>query len=114
MNKSGKFVAEAVKKEGIESEELLVAHDDSDLELGTYKLQIGRGAGGHHGVESIQQHLKTNEFWRLRIGIRPSPSEASTKDGRHLKAGEFVLKKISPVNKKILEKVFEKIAEELK
>ncbi len=110
MNKSGVAVANALKKYGVEAEDLLIIHDDSDIEIGKYKMDFGRGAGGHHGVESVQQHLKTNEFWRLRIGIRPPQNP----DEIRMKAVEFVLKKISPSDKKILEKVFEKIAEELK
>lgn len=112
MNNSGTFVAQAMKKEGVKSEELLIAHDDSDLELGTYKLQSGRGAAGHHGVESIQAALKTNDFWRLRIGIRPKADLSA--GARRAKAEEFVLKKISPENKKILERVFEEVVDKLK
>ncbi|MEK9186469.1 MAG: hypothetical protein AAB885_02670, partial [Patescibacteria group bacterium] len=65
-------------------------------------------AAGHHGVESVQTTLKTKDFWRLRIGIRPLPTGALVKEGRK-KAGEFVLKKITATDKKILEKVFEEI-----
>lgn len=109
MNESGNFVAKALKKYGVRAESLLIIHDDSDIEIGKYKMDFGRGAAGHHGVESIQQHLKTNDFWRLRIGIRPpqKPDEA------RLKAEEFVLKKISPENKKILKRVFEDVVEKL-
>lgn len=112
MNESGKFVAKAIKKNNAEPEELLIVHDDSDLVLGTYKLQFGRGAAGHHGVESVQAALKTKNFWRLRIGIRPKadlPAVAS-----RAKAGKFVLKKISIADKKILEEVFERTVKKLK
>lgn len=108
MNESGIFVEKILKKHGAKPEELLVVHDDSDLELGTYKLQFGRGAAGHHGVESVQQHLKTKNFWRLRIGVRPSPAEAP-----RAKAGEFVLRKITAKDKSTLEKVFSDASLEL-
>ena len=108
MNESGRFVAKMLKKYNVEIEELLIVHDDSDLQLGAYKLQSSHGAAGHHGIESIQAALKTNNFWRLRIGIRPS-NEAVRQ-----KAEEFVLKKISSENKKILETVFEEIIKKLK
>ena len=108
MNESGRFVAKMLKKYNVEMEELLIVHDDSDLQLGAYKLQSSHGAAGHHGIESIQAALKTNNFWRLRIGIRPS-NEAVRQ-----KAEEFVLKKISSENKKILETVFEEIIKKLK
>ncbi len=108
MNTSGKYVANTLRELGAPPEELLIVHDDSDLALGTYKLQFGRGSAGHHGVESVQTTLKTKDFWRLRIGIRPLPTGALVKEGRK-KAGEFVLKKITATDKKILEKVFEEI-----
>jgi peptidyl-tRNA hydrolase, PTH1 family len=48
---------------------LLVVVDDADLPLGEIRLRAGGGSGGHHGLESIEQHLGTNEFARLRLGI---------------------------------------------
>lgn len=107
MNESGKFVAKEIKKAGAKLGELLLVHDDSDIALGSYKFSFGRGAAGHHGVESVQAALKTKDFWRLRIGIRP-PQEKIRQ-----KAEKFVLKKISPADKKILDNVFEKAAKEL-
>lgn len=104
MNESGKFVAKAAKKTSAKPEEILIAHDDSDLEIGKYKIDFGRGAAGHHGIESIQQHLKTNDFWRVRIGIRPANEEVRQK------AEEFVLKKISAANMTTLKKVFEEVS----
>lgn len=103
MNESGKYVKKAIKKSGIKSEELLIAHDDSDLEIGKYKIDFGRGAAGHHGIESIQQNLKTNDFWRLRIGIRPANETIRQK------AEEFVLKKISAADMATLNKVFQEV-----
>lgn len=107
MNESGAFVKKALKKHNAKPEELLVVHDDSDITVGNYKLSFERGAAGHHGIESIQQHLKTNKFWRLRIGIRPKNEKIRQK------AGRFVLKKITAADKKILESVFEKAASEI-
>lgn len=114
MNNSGKFVAKEIKKASAKPEELLIAHDDSDLETGKYKIDFGRGAAGHHGIESIQQYLKTNDFWRLRIGIRPLSSEASANEGgERLKAGDFVLKKISAADLATLKKVFQEVSDKL-
>ncbi len=104
MNESGKFVSKEMKKSGAKPEELLVVHDDSDIEIGNYKLSFNRGAAGHHGIESIMATIKKNNFWRLRIGIRPKQKEGAER----LKAEKFVLKKISTADKKILEGVFEK------
>ncbi|OGY66840.1 MAG: hypothetical protein A3I24_04080 [Candidatus Harrisonbacteria bacterium RIFCSPLOWO2_02_FULL_41_13b] len=109
MNESGRFVAQALNKYNIKPEALLIVQDDSDLEIGKYKFtEPGHSAAGHHGIESIQAALKTNNFWRLRIGIRPT-----TKTVRQ-KAEEFVLKKITAENKKILKKNLLEIIEKLK
>ncbi len=104
MNESGKTVAETIKyfsakSEKIKTEEILVVHDDSDIELGKYKLSFGRTSAGHLGVESIIKELKTKNFWRLRIGVRKKTG-LSAKIQR-TKAGEFVLKKISSPDMKI-------------
>lgn len=102
MNDSGSFVAKKLKKSGLKSEALLIVHDDSDIALGNYKFSFGRGAAGHKGVESIIANLKTRNFWRLRIGIRPKEEKIRQK------AERFVLKKISSADSKILEETFER------
>lgn len=107
MNESGAFVKKALKKYNAKPNELLIVQDDSDIYLGNYKLSFGRGAAGHHGVENIQATLKTKNFWRLRIGIRP-PNEKLRQ-----KSEKFALKKITTADKKILEEVFKKAASEL-
>ncbi len=109
MNESGKFVAKELKKSGAKPEELLIIQDDSDIEIGNYKLSLNRGAAGHHGIENIMATIKKNNFWRLRIGIRPKQKEGA----RRLKAEKFVLKKISSADKKILENIFQKAAAEI-
>ena len=104
MNTAGVFVVRALKKQGLRPETLLVVHDDSDLLIGTYKLAFGRGAAGHHGVESVIKNLKTKNFWRLRIGVRPKPKPGALR----LKADQFVLKKITLGSRKVLDSVFKK------
>lgn len=97
MNESGAPIKEAVKKFRINTEELLIAHDDSDLPLGSFKLSFDRGAAGHNGVISATQALGTQKFWRLRIGVRKEEG----------KAGEFVLKNMSKGDLKVLYSLFE-------
>lgn len=113
MNESGKFVKEALKKYKAKPDQLLIIHDDSDIEIGKYKLSFARNAGGHRGVQNIIDQLKTNAFWRLRIGIRPASALRATAGKARVKADELVLKKISSVNKKKLEGVFKEIVKML-
>src|SRR3989338_2694162 len=95
MNLSGSFVARELKKRGLKPDELLVVHDDSDINLDKYKFSFGRGAAGHHGIESVIKALGTKNFWRLRLGIR---QEARLRQGfggqARARAAEFVLKNI--------------------
>jgi len=69
MNSSGEAVAAVVKFYQIALERLLVIVDDADLSLGQLRLRPGGSSGGHHGLESIEQHLGSREYARLRIGI---------------------------------------------
>jgi peptidyl-tRNA hydrolase, PTH1 family len=73
MNLSGQSVGRTAGFYQIEPAHILVAHDDIDLELGRLKVKIGGGHAGHKGVSSIQQHLGTPEFVRVRCGVgRPA------------------------------------------
>ena len=69
MNESGRSVAPAVRFFKTEPSDLLVVHDEVDLEPGRLQARRGGGLAGHNGLRSIAQHLKTNEFLRLRVGV---------------------------------------------
>ncbi|MDP3729339.1 MAG: aminoacyl-tRNA hydrolase [bacterium] len=109
MNNSGKFVVWAMQKYEATKDEILIAHDDSDLELGTYKFSPDSGSAGHKGVQNIIDILDTPSFWRLRIGIRPKPRTGSIRQ----KAETFVLKKISAANKKLILDACDKAIQEI-
>jgi peptidyl-tRNA hydrolase, PTH1 family len=69
MNASGEAVAAAVAFYRVPLGRLLVVVDDADLSLGELRLRPGGSSGGHHGLESVEQHLGTRDYARLRIGI---------------------------------------------
>ena len=69
MNLSGKAVAYWLQKEDIEITNLLVLVDDLALPFGTIRLRAKGGAGGHNGLENINQVLGRNDYTRLRFGI---------------------------------------------
>jgi peptidyl-tRNA hydrolase, PTH1 family len=78
MNESGVSVGLLVRRHGIESpEQVIVVHDELDLPVGRIKVKAGGGTAGHNGLKSIQQHLKGNEFLRVRIGIGKPPGKAA-------------------------------------
>lgn len=94
MNESGIATKNALQYEKIKIEEMIIVHDDNDIPLGSFKIDFDRGAAGHNGIHSIIKTLNTKKFWRLRIGI-----QKKTPIGKK-KAGDFVLAKISPTDKK--------------
>jgi PTH1 family peptidyl-tRNA hydrolase len=69
VNESGRSVGAAVRFFKVEPEHLLVVHDEVDLEPGRLQVRAGGGLAGHNGLRSIAQHLKTQEFLRLRVGV---------------------------------------------
>ncbi len=69
MNLSGETVGAVKKFYQLPLNRLLVAVDDADLPLGEIRLRARGSSGGHHGLESIEQHLGSREFARLRLGI---------------------------------------------
>lgn len=114
MNESGRFVAKASKKAGLKPDQLLIVHDDSDIELGKFKISFGRGSAGHKGVAHVIRALKTKDFWRLRIGVRATAEPRGSKRGlTRKKAAEFVLRKISSAHQKIILETFRNIANKL-
>jgi PTH1 family peptidyl-tRNA hydrolase len=69
MNSSGEAVGAVMAYYQVAPERLLVVVDDADLPLGEIRLRPGGSSGGHHGLESIEQHLAARDYARLRIGI---------------------------------------------
>ena len=69
MNRSGQAVAALANFYKIAPDEILVVHDDLDLEPGILRVKRGGGTGGHNGLKDIQARLSTPDFWRLRVGI---------------------------------------------
>jgi len=97
MNDSGKGVKKLVDYYNIKPESLLIIHDELDLPLGKLKLSFGRSSAGHKGVQSIIDNLKTNKFYRLRIGIE-------NRKTKKIPTEKYVLEKFNKKEKEIIEK----------
>jgi len=69
MNESGRSVKAAAQFYKLEPDAILVVHDESDLEPGRLQVRRGGGLAGHNGLRSIRQHLGTQDFLRLRVGV---------------------------------------------
>ena len=73
MNLSGEAVQEAMHFYKLTPEDLLVIYDDLDLPIGKIRLRPKGSAGGQNGMKNIIQHIKTQEFDRIRVGIGKDP-----------------------------------------
>jgi PTH1 family peptidyl-tRNA hydrolase len=105
MNLSGESVGALVQFYQLPLEKILVVVDDADLPLGEIRLRPAGGSGGHHGLESVAQHLGAKNYARLRIGI-------GRKDEARQITGH-VLGKFSAAENALLEKVLERAAGQL-
>jgi PTH1 family peptidyl-tRNA hydrolase len=122
MNNSGSSAKSLIKNlvksdlTKFASTSLVLVHDDIDLPFGTIKLSKNRGSAGHKGVESIINHLGTEDFVRLRIGIgreKPDKSPTGHCDGPVTISPKaslvgYVLKKFSKKDLEVLKSVLEK------
>lgn len=77
MNDSGSAVRGLAKRFGIdEPMSIVIVHDELDLPPGTVRVKVGGGLAGHNGLRSLQSHLHTTDFVRVRIGVGKPPSAA--------------------------------------
>ena len=99
MNLSGEAVNCLLKKDSRSRKNLIVVSDDLALPLGKIRLRARGSAGGHNGLKSIAECMKTQEFIRLRIGIQPEHPISDTK--------RFVLENFSKKDLEAVEKVLD-------
>ncbi|MFD4291745.1 aminoacyl-tRNA hydrolase [Rhodococcus sp. NPDC058505] len=103
MNLSGKPVAALARFFSVAPANLVVVHDELDLDYGTLRLKLGGGEGGHNGLRSISQALGTKDYLRTRVGIGRPPGRMDPAD--------YVLKPFSSVERKELDLVREEAAD---
>ncbi len=101
MNLSGKAVKYWMEKEKIPIENILIVTDDVNIPFGTIRLKKNGSAGGHNGMQNVQDILQTNQYPRLRFGIG-----AEYKKGQQI---DHVLGKWTPEEKEILSERIKKI-----
>ena len=101
MNASGIAINRLSRNHNIPIENIWIICDDMDIPLGSIKIKPKGGSGGHNGLKSIAQGLKSNNFTRFRIGIWSNESEEVTsKEAR----AEFVLQKFHKNEHEIINK----------
>lgn len=109
MNRSGDAVAGLLRHYRLDPAHLLVVHDDLDLPLGRLRLRPEGSAGGHQGLRSIIERLRTAAVPRLRLGIG-RPGEDATRRGQEAVV-DYVLASFRPDELPVLEEMVERAAD---
>ena len=104
MNLSGEAVGEAARFYKLAPDHVLVISDDVDLPLGKLRLRTGGSAGGHNGLKSIIQHLGSDQFPRLKVGVggKPHPD---------YDMADWVLGKLQGEDKKVMDEAVKRAAD---
>ena len=106
MNLSGMAVAQAVNFYKLQPANIIVIHDDLDMEFGRLKIVSGGGDGGHKGIRSIIEHLGTKNFPRIKIGIGRPPTPVPP--------DKYVLSTFNSEEKKMIEQEMSLVFEGLR
>lgn len=106
MNLSGESVGAVVGFRKFELERVMVVVDDADLPLGEIRLRSSGSSGGHHGLDSVEQHLGTRDYTRQRIGI-------GRRDNTVREIAGHVLSRFSAGEQEVLEKVLQRACDQL-
>ncbi|MFA6752880.1 MAG: aminoacyl-tRNA hydrolase [Bacilli bacterium] len=105
MNLSGIAVNYFIKYYKIDIKDILIIHDDLDLNIGSFKIKYNSSSGGHNGIKSIIKTLKTEEFIRIKIGIS-NDKEIETKD--------YVLGQFTKKEKELISEIINNICNIIK
>lgn len=105
MNLSGEALSLVMNYYKIKPEDVLIVYDDLAIDLGTLRFKGNGSDGGHNGIKSIIQHLGTNKFARLKVGIGPQPPIPSE---------NFVLGNFSKEQMPVLKEVLTRAGEAIK
>lgn len=97
MNNSGTAVSALMQRFAALPQDIIILHDDMDIEFGFLKIKTRGGSAGHRGVMSIIDHLKTDNFTRIRIGIGKPPRGVDPK--------EYVLQEFTDTEREMLDNV---------
>ncbi|MGA1140611.1 MAG: aminoacyl-tRNA hydrolase [Ilumatobacteraceae bacterium] len=104
VNNSGQAVGPLARRYGVkEVERVVIVHDELDLPPGVVRVKVGGGLAGHNGLRSITQHLKSQDFVRVRIGVGKPPSKE--------RGGDHVLGRIPGPERELLDASVQRAAD---
>ena len=102
MNRSGEAVSKIVKKYEIKDlgNNFILIHDDLDIPLGKFKIQLGKSPFGHNGVKNVEERLATVDFKRVRIGVE-------ARENKNIPGEDYVLTKFTDTEREIIDEVIQ-------
>jgi PTH1 family peptidyl-tRNA hydrolase len=103
MNDSGEAVAGLARRLGVEPDQIVIVHDELDLAPAVLRLKAGGGLAGHNGLRSIKQHLHSDAFLRVRIGVGKPPSKE--------RGADHVLSRVSKRDREQMDVTIEEAAD---
>lgn len=109
MNNSGEAVAKICHFYKVKYEDLYVIHDDLDIALGEHKIQYAKGPRVHYGVNSIEEKLGTEDFWRVRVGVE----NREVRGNKGVPGEVYSLQDFQPEERETIGQVIGKITKEL-
>lgn len=106
MNESGIPLSLVSRFYKISPDNIYIIHDDLDLPIGEWRLQFDRGSAGHNGIKSIIDHLGTQSFWRIRVGIGKSIDQ-------NISTEDYVLQPLPATEKAQIESIIPEILDKI-
>lgn len=104
MNDSGRAVRALMKRHHLDlADQLIVVHDELDLPPATVRVKVGGGLAGHNGLRSIAQHVHSQDFVRVRIGVGKPPSKE--------RGADHVLSRMSTADRKLMDVAIQEAAD---
>ncbi len=108
MNESGAFVKKLISKyPSIPISSIYIVHDDLDIPLGSFKIQLGKGPKDHNGIKSVENELGSKDFWRIRVGIE------NRDPANKIPGEEYTLQDFTSEERKVIDKMVEKVCKEM-
>lgn len=113
VNLSGEAVRSLVDRHRVPLSDVIIIYDDLDLPLGSIRIRLQGGAGGHNGMKSIISHLGSKEFPRIRVGIAPSTENEATDPAsynQNTKTPSYVLSDFTSREKPVIKEACSMVA----
>lgn len=111
MNLSGESVAPLARYYDIALSDIMIVYDDVDFPLGTFRIREKGGSGGHNGMKSIIQHLGSQEFPRIRVGIGTRETEEEGSKVQSGRSPEYVLGNFARDERPVVHEVCMRVVE---